>query len=63
MLVLIFWGPVVVVKKMLRSPNVFFYNRTTVYAAIPQFRNSEPYYGKRYNSNMLMIIKNITSLT
>jgi len=27
----------------------FFYNRTPVYAAIPQLRNFEHYYEKRYN--------------
>jgi len=39
---------IVVVKKTLRYSNVFFYNRTPVYAAIPQLRNFEHYYGKRY---------------
>ncbi len=28
---------IVVVKKTFRYSNVFFYNRTTVYAAMPQF--------------------------
>jgi hypothetical protein len=27
----------------------FFYNRTRVYAAIPQLRDFEHYYEKRYN--------------
>jgi hypothetical protein len=39
---------IVVVKKTLRYSNVFFYNRTRVYAAIPQLRNFEHYNEKRY---------------
>ena len=39
---------IVVVKKTFRYSNVFFYNRTPVYAAIPQLRNFEHYYEKRY---------------
>ena len=41
---------IVVVKKTLRYSNVFFYNRTRAYAAIPQLRNFEHYYEKRYNT-------------
>ena len=37
-----------VVKKTFRYSNVFFYNRTRAYAAIPQLRNFEHYYEKRY---------------
>jgi len=40
---------IVVVKKTFRYLNVFFYNRTRAYAAIPQLRNFEHYYEKRYN--------------
>jgi hypothetical protein len=39
---------IVVVKKTFRYSNVFFYNRTLVYAPIPQFGTSEHYNGKRY---------------
>jgi hypothetical protein len=42
-------GFIVVVKKTFRYSNVFFYNRTRAYAAIPQLRNFEHYYEKRYN--------------
>ena len=35
---------------MLRYRNVFF---TTVHSRMPKFRNSEPYYGKRYKRNGL----------
>ena len=33
----------------------FFYNRTRVYAAIPQLRNFEHYYEKRYNRQNLTV--------
>jgi len=42
---------IVVVKKTLRYSNGFFYNRTRAYAAIPQLRNFEHYYEKRYKKN------------
>jgi len=41
---------IVVVKKTFRYSNIFFYNRTRAYAAIPQLRNFEHYYEKRYNN-------------
>ncbi len=49
---LVWLGLIVVVKKKFRYSNVFFYNRTIVQSFIPQYRNSEHYYGKRYKSKI-----------